>query len=175
MKIQIITDKGRIVFENQGNQVIEPHSAMSQEIRQAMQRAIDEDVEDARNARNAKRHDSCWKEVKTEVAPRLVHGCDHGVDGQILLRRGRIELIWRKGSMQWAGRGNQEYEPAHLELYTGTDNDGSWPRYKTLQRGGRLTKRVIEQHANAIKEAFDVCELPDIKKGTTYVYRETRS
>jgi hypothetical protein len=171
MKIQITTDNDEVVYEYQADGVIEPYSVIGAEMREAMRRAIDKDVKNARNARNASRPGP-WKEIGLRIAPRIDAGCDYGIDGEILLEHNDVRLVWRNGSKQWNGRGNpQKYYPTELQLFD-YSKIGDWPKHMTLHEGGRLTKKIIEEHADRIKKAFGVDELPEIKKGSTYVFVE---
>jgi hypothetical protein len=90
---------------------------------------------------------------KQVVLPRLSGGVDHGATRLLLAwaEDGR-QLVWQRSCKSWAGRmAGYQHEPGSLVLVRRGQLFGT-----ELHRGGRLSKALLEQHAEAIDEFFGV-------------------
>lgn len=93
--------------------------------------------------------------VNRITRPRRERGRDWGSERFILARMGVEELLWWTSRSEWTGRlGGCRPAPACLIV---VDALGSW---RVLHEGGRLSKRMLSEHAGAINEFFG-CEVAD--------------
>jgi len=94
------------------------------------------------------------KYVEQEVAPILEDGTDYGADGKVLVRVGRVRLVWRKGRHYYSGVLNPNAYAA-ADLCVIPDPEGvHWAKRsgKEVFCGGRLSLRRLRIHIGKIRE-----------------------
>jgi hypothetical protein len=91
-----------------------------------------------------------------EIAPRVEGGCDHDGEGLVLVRYGKLKLVWRLGRSVWSGIGfPRSYVPAELQLIGGGTGYGEIAT-KTIFEGGRLSKKRLVAALEEIREATEI-------------------
>jgi hypothetical protein len=101
------------------------------------------------------------------IRPRIEGGCDWGAERIVLVRKGDKELFWRKACKSWASLlDGYRHDPAALMLCDHSNLTSGVPKEKTLHNtGGRLSKRLIMDHAEEIDKFFgeETATFVDIK------------
>jgi hypothetical protein len=109
--------------------------------------------------------------VEQLVRPRIENGTDYGNVRQILLKVGTEELTWERGSMYFAGRGEQAYAPTSL-VYRNHEGKHSVVGNE-WHEGGRLSKALLKKFDDKTRNVFGIdFNLSDVyvPGGTVVVY-----
>jgi len=99
-----------------------------------------------------------------ELVPQIIRarhqcvGVDPGNDRLVLLRVGKKELSWNKGSKYFAGIGMQAYAQTSLtyETYTKRDDCADRVLGDEWHEGGRLSKKLLATFDARIRERFGI-------------------
>ena len=102
------------------------------------------------------------------ILPRKDNCCDWGSVRFVLARQGAKELLWWTARKTWVGR-MEGYQPAPAELLLRQPSEhfsSGLGKSRTLHEGGRLSRALLLEHAQAIDAFFgqEVTPLLDPKK-----------
>lgn len=89
--------------------------------------------------------------VEQVVRPRRGNYVDYGAPRRVLVRKGRRELHWVGGSTFTAGIGLRDYSPSQLIFRP----DGERLDGVELHSGGRLSRALLERHAEELRRLFE--------------------
>lgn len=96
-----------------------------------------------------------FRYIDRVVLPRRSSGVDWSGERIVLARYGNKELWWRKSGSTWQAVGLYGHEPAALMLVKWEDKrQRGVPAIRRPHEGGRLSQKVLQEHAEAIDEWF---------------------
>ncbi|MFA5999388.1 MAG: hypothetical protein WC783_00205 [Candidatus Paceibacterota bacterium] len=87
---------------------------------------------------------------KQLTLPRNAHGTDFGAEGKVILKKGQVYLVRRKGFMGWHGIGTYVYIPSRLRI----EDHSEHFIYSHDIFEGRVTKAILKQFLPDIKDRF---------------------
>lgn len=93
--------------------------------------------------------------VEQETAPRCDVGVDWSGPGAILVRTGKRRLVWRRGRRYYSGILNPSvYAAAELQVISYPESARAMSDFLSREvfKGGRLTRRRVEEALPAIRE-----------------------
>jgi hypothetical protein len=106
--------------------------------------------------------ETTWRTVDRIIRQRHEGGSDWGTERFVLVRQvrngGLRELVWWQSHKAWSGRmSGYQHTPARLLTisYKGASTLSATDTWKVIHEGGRLSRAVISQHADAINRFFD--------------------
>jgi hypothetical protein len=89
------------------------------------------------------------------IRPRHEDGVDWSAERIVLVTDGQRELWWRKTGKRWGDQLHPSiHMPGSLMLVFVNKNNGRDSRVRRLHEGGRLSKRLLLQHREAIDQFF---------------------
>jgi len=108
-----------------------------------------------------------------ETRPRRTQGVDWGAERIVIVRLGNKELWWWRSHKSWAGL-LLGYQHREARLCLADGSHGKYEDRRTIHKGGRMSRRLFEQHAKEINEWFGQEVAPFIDQKLTLIGIERR-